>query len=1021
MADINVSMGVDNTGALKSLKQVETSINNLVGKFSKLKSVVVGVKVNTSAAMTEINAIQTRLSGLTTNVSGTIRLDNSAAIAAINQVQAKINSLNLSISGNIGMDNSEATDNINQLLSRLSNLTNQINDDRVIRVDTNDATRSVRNLGDGVRSTGAGFSVLGAAIAGLGLSQLIINANTMATTITNLSRATDIGMTSIKSYADAITAAGGDARGAVEDLTDLTKTIDEARNGNGDAQNSFAKLGISLSDLSKLSEEDIFKRTVQGLANVENASKRTTMSMSILGGEFKKVDIRTVAEGMNGGIKDNGASVAAMVAAAGAQKAMAENMTNLGNAILNLTTPLNKLVSQIDISTKAFEQFITIIGIVVGSLAALKVAKVITATMVAAAESVVAAGGVIRAMFGEIIKDIGLLVAAFSKSPAGISNPWWTRVIAGLGGLLGLIARFTGITGLIYGVAQALDFLVQKMAGFSIIEKATGWVKALKTPLVELYDIIDLLDSKLRNFTTIDIGEQLNISPMMKMLSMLDLSKLKELVGLTKELSKAKPQPPQALVREIDNEIAKKDPTIFTPKKEDKEQPVIDAQRGIRLELQKTLKAYEDQNAELSRTMNFSNELIGIDEVTANRKQKLFDIETNRLALIRQLTNQYEDMKAAAVVGTDEEKKAFAAFASSYLGFQDKINAEAKKSVDNVSKLLTVEERLKGIEQARLDIITQMVDAETRRNNLAMASNSAFSDLFKTIKDSKTEMEMALLSPLERQREEILRNARLIEDEMVKKLTEAFTNEEGDIIDPERFGSQINKARSMIEGLKNTQLGTLETSQTWASGWDGAFKEYADSATTAAETAKNVFETVTSAMEDMLKNFVRTGKLDFKSLAASIITTLTSKALTDSFKNLMVAGNSQFGGASGLGGLFGSLFGMGNGGTTLSQAAYAGISGFADGGSPPVGKISMVGERGPELFMPKSAGTIIPNHMLGVSQPQPQPIVNNYYNSVTVSAVDSVDAGRFIMANKNMIFAANETARRSIPGNQVRK
>ena len=38
---------------------------------------------------------------------------------------------------------------------------------------------------------------------------------------------------------------------------------------------------------------------------------------------------------------------------------------------------------------------------------------------------------------------------------------------------------------------------------------------------------------------------------------------------------------------------------------------------------------------------------------------------------------------------------------------------------------------------------------------------------------------------------------------------------------------------------------------------------------------------------------------------------------------------------------------------------------FANGGSPPVGKPSVVGERGPELFVPKSAGTIIPNHQLG--------------------------------------------------------
>ena len=44
---------------------------------------------------------------------------------------------------------------------------------------------------------------------------------------------------------------------------------------------------------------------------------------------------------------------------------------------------------------------------------------------------------------------------------------------------------------------------------------------------------------------------------------------------------------------------------------------------------------------------------------------------------------------------------------------------------------------------------------------------------------------------------------------------------------------------------------------------------------------------------------------------------------------------------------------------------FMNILGFADGGRPPVGKMSLVGERGPELFVPGSSGTIIPNHALG--------------------------------------------------------
>jgi len=50
-----------------------------------------------------------------------------------------------------------------------------------------------------------------------------------------------------------------------------------------------------------------------------------------------------------------------------------------------------------------------------------------------------------------------------------------------------------------------------------------------------------------------------------------------------------------------------------------------------------------------------------------------------------------------------------------------------------------------------------------------------------------------------------------------------------------------------------------------------------------------------------------------------------------------------------------------------TKQAFSGTAmlNYADGGRPPKGKASIVGERGPELFVPDSAGTIIPNHAMG--------------------------------------------------------
>ena len=61
-----------------------------------------------------------------------------------------------------------------------------------------------------------------------------------------------------------------------------------------------------------------------------------------------------------------------------------------------------------------------------------------------------------------------------------------------------------------------------------------------------------------------------------------------------------------------------------------------------------------------------------------------------------------------------------------------------------------------------------------------------------------------------------------------------------------------------------------------------------------------------------------------------------------------------------LGGMFLNA-GIGGLGTALK------IPGFANGGRPPVGRASIVGERGPELFVPSRSGTILANDQLGGS------------------------------------------------------
>jgi tape measure domain-containing protein len=77
----------------------------------------------------------------------------------------------------------------------------------------------------------------------------------------------------------------------------------------------------------------------------------------------------------------------------------------------------------------------------------------------------------------------------------------------------------------------------------------------------------------------------------------------------------------------------------------------------------------------------------------------------------------------------------------------------------------------------------------------------------------------------------------------------------------------------------------------------------------------------------------------------------SAKAILNDLANSLL----RMGISSMLGGMFG--------GTGFGK--FLGFGKFANGGRPPVGRPSIVGERGPELFVPSTSGTIIPNNELG--------------------------------------------------------
>jgi len=162
---------------------------------------------------------------------------------------------------------------------------------------------------------------------------------------------------------------------------------------------------------------------------------------------------------------------------------------------------------------------------------------------------------------------------------------------------------------------------------------------------------------------------------------------------------------------------------------------------------------------------------------------------------------------------------------------------------------------------------------------------------------------------------------------------------------------------------------------------------------------QQVFDSVFGNLTSAIDNFVKTGKLNMKDFARSVIQDLIAiqmKAATLKFLNLAFSAFS------------------GGGASPYQPAAVMGMPGYADGGSPQVGRPSIVGERGPEVFVPRTAGTIIPNHDLG-KMGSTTNVTNNYIN-----AIDTKSFEDRLLNSSNAIWAANQYANKSLAVNRGR-
>jgi phage-related minor tail protein len=218
------------------------------------------------------------------------------------------------------------------------------------------------------------------------------------------------------------------------------------------------------------------------------------------------------------------------------------------------------------------------------------------------------------------------------------------------------------------------------------------------------------------------------------------------------------------------------------------------------------------------------------------------------------------------------------------------------------------------------------------------------------------------------------------------KIMSVFETEDG-YRNLEQMNSELTKMYTLSEELRKSKLADAKQSRDWATGWQDAFDSYLDNATNAYKIAGEQFNAVTQGMNSAIDKFVDEGKFSFSDFATSIIKDLLKIELKAQATQLLKATGS------GIGSILGSLFG----------------GFFAEGGNPPIGKASIVGENGPELFVPKSSGTIVPNGGSVGNAAQ-----GNTYITNNISAIDAKSVAQLFAENRKTLFGSVSLAQKEM-------
>lgn len=459
----------------------------------------------------------------------------------------------------------------------------------------------------------------------------------------------------------------------------------------------------------------------------------------------------------------------------------------------------------------------------------------------------------------------------------------------------------------------------------------------------------------------------------------------------------------------------------------------------------------------------------------------------------------------AQVVNLNEQLKQFNVDMASLVTSFARYNQENIQSIKLATELIGSGEELRKIRQAEVEInqraqqeIAKLTEAKAKLTaeekkegrgatidaTIAKIKQQAEEDIKATeeaIKNGERRIQSRKLEEFAVKNQiDVNKDLRKIQDDIAKSTMSEIQRKEYDILAAAKERAQVEieaeqtRRQSLLtdaekqkyydaalkgtEKLISAERKLYEGSRTFSAGWNKAFREYTDNATNAAKQAERMFSKFTSGLEDLIVNFAKTGKFEWKSFVSSMLEELLRSQIQQTFAGIMKGMSSSMGGGGGggildmLGGLFGGgqtpgaspqnpmyvidLSGGGGGGggvpflsgggdsgggflssigraatgawdtiSSMGSSIVSGISDlfggfFAGGGMIPSNKFGVVGESGPELIG-------------GPANITPMGGGNVTYN---INAVDAMSFKALVARDPGFIHAVAMQGAMSVPG-----